>query len=246
MEYIWLLALFIMFAYTVEAVTGFGSIVIALSLGALLMPVPQLLPILVPLNILMTGWLTFRLRRQIDRSLLIRRILPLMLAGTVLGYVLLPWLSEQWLKPLFGLLIVWFAGRELWRLRHSRPVQHRPWITPPLMLAAGVSHGLFASGGPLLVYALAGTSLDKARFRATLISVWFLLNSALTVAFLLDGRLLPALPTVAWLALLLPVGVWLGERLHRQVDELLFRKTVYGLLLITGGILAGSAALALV
>lgn len=246
MEYIWLLALFILFAYTVEAVTGFGSIVIALSLGALLMPVPQLLPILVPLNILMTGWLTFRLRRQIDRSLLFRRILPLMLAGTVLGYVLLPWLSEQWLKPLFGLLIVWFAGRELWRLRHNRPVQHRPWLTPPLMLAAGVSHGLFASGGPLLVYALAGTSLDKARFRATLISVWFLLNSALTVAFLLDGRLLPALPTVAWLALLLPVGVWLGERLHRQVDELLFRKAVYGLLLITGGILAGSAALALV
>ena len=79
-----------------------------------------------------------------------------------------------------------------------------------------------------------------------MISVWFLLNSALTVAFLLDGRLLPALPTVAWLALLLPVGVWLGERRHRQVDELLFRKTVYGLLLITGGILAGSAALALV
>src|SRR5690606_890364 len=60
MECIWLLALFILFAYTVEAVTGFGSIVIALSLGALLMPVPQLLPILVPLNILMTGWLTFR------------------------------------------------------------------------------------------------------------------------------------------------------------------------------------------
>src|SRR5690606_26264130 len=156
-----------------------------------------------------TGWLTFRLRRQIDRSLLFRRILPLMLAGTVLGYVLLPWLSEQCLKPLFGLWIVLFPGRELWRLRHHRPVLHRPWLTPPLMLAAGVSHGLFASGGPLLVYALAGTSLDKARFRATLISVWFLLNSTLTVAFLLDGRLLPALPTVVWLALLLPVGVWL-------------------------------------
>lgn len=245
MEYLWLLALFILLSYTVEAVTGFGSIVIALSLGALLMPVPQLLPILVPLNILMTGWLTFRLRKQIDLSLLLRRILPLMLIGTVLGYLLLPWLSEQWLKPLFGVLIFWFAGRELWRLHRSKPVQHPSWLASPLMLAAGISHGLFASGGPLLVYALAGTTLDKARFRATLISVWFLLNSTLTLAFLIDGRLLPALPTVAWLALLLPVGVWLGEYLHQRVDELLFRKIVYGLLLITGTILAGSAILSL-
>lgn len=237
MEYLWLLALFILLSYTVEAVTGFGSIVIALSLGALLMPVPELLPILVPLNIIMTSWLTVKLRKKIDFSLLWRRILPLMLLGTVVGYVLLPWLSERWLKPLFGLLIVWFAGRELWRLRHSQPVQHPAWLTSPLMFFAGISHGLFASGGPLLVYALAGTSLDKARFRATLICVWFLLNSTLTMAFLLDGRLLPALPTVACLALLLPIGVWLGERLHSRVDELLFRKMIYALLLITGTLL---------
>jgi|SRR5690554_1232146 len=245
MEYIWLLALFILLSYTVEAVTGFGSIVIALSLGALLMPVPELLPILVPLNIIMTSWLTIKLRKQIDLVLLLQRILPLMMIGTVAGYLLLPWLNERWLKPLFGMLIVWFAGRELWRLRHAKPAQHPQWLTNPLMFMAGVSHGLFASGGPLLVYALAGTSLDKARFRATLICVWFLLNSTLTVAFLLDGRLLPALPTVAYLALLLPLGVWLGERLHSRVDELLFRKLIYALLLVTGGILAGSAVLSL-
>lgn|SRR5690554_3599983 len=245
MEYLWLLVLFILLSYTVEAVTGFGSIVIALSLGALIMPVPELLPILVPLNIIMTSWLTFKLRKQIDLPLLWQRILPLMLLGTMVGYVLLPWLNERWLKPLFGLLIVWFSSRELWRLRHSRPAHHSAWLTIPLIFFAGISHGLFASGGPLLVYALAGTSLDKAHFRATLICVWFLLNSALTIAFLLDGRLLPALPTVAYLALLLPLGVWLGEKLHSRVDELLFRKLIYGLLLITGTILAGSTALGL-
>ena len=237
MEYLWLLAVFILFAYTVEAVTGFGSIVIALSLGALLLPVPQLLPILVPLNILMTGWLGWRLRRLIDVQLLLTRILPLMGAGTLIGYLLLPWLDERWLKPLFGMLIIGFAGRELWRLRHNRPVQHPRWLTPPLMLAAGVTHGLFASGGPLLVYALAGTTLDKARFRATLITVWFVLNSGLTLAFLLDGRLHAALPDIALLALLLPLGIWLGGVLHQRVDELRFRKLVYLLLLLTGSLL---------
>ena len=61
------LGAFILLAYTLEAVTGFGSIVIALSLGALLLPIEQLLPVLVPLNIGMTGSLVWRHRAQIDR-----------------------------------------------------------------------------------------------------------------------------------------------------------------------------------
>jgi uncharacterized protein len=242
MEWLWLLAIFVLFAYTVEAVTGFGSIVIALSLGALLLPVSELLPVLVPLNILMTGWLSWRLRHHIDVRLLATRILPLMGIGTLVGYLLLPFLHEQWLKPLFGLLIVWFAGRELWRLHRNRPVHHPHWITPPLILSAGITHGLFASGGPLLVYALVGTKLDKARFRATLISVWFVLNSSLTLAFLLDGRLHSALPTIVWLAGLIPVGVLLGGYLHHRVDESVFRKLVYALLVVTGALLIWSAA----
>ncbi len=242
MEWLWLLAIFVLFAYTVEAVTGFGSIVIALSLGALLLPVSELLPVLVPLNILMTGWLSWRLRHYIDVGLLATRILPLMGVGTLTGYLLLPFLHEQWLKPLFGLLIVWFSSRELWRLHRNRPVRHPHWITPPLIFSAGITHGLFASGGPLLVYALAATKLDKARFRATLISVWFLLNSSLTLAFLLDGRLRSALPAILWLAGLIPLGVSLGGYLHHRVDESVFRKLVYALLVVTGALLICSVA----
>lgn len=237
MELLWLLAIFILFAYTVEAVTGFGSIVIALSLGALLLPVSQLLPVLVPLNILMTGWLSWRLRRYIDFPLLLTRILPLMGIGTLAGYLLLPVLNEQWLKPMFGLLVVWFAGRELWRMRRSGASRHPDWLTAPLMFSAGVTHGLFASGGPLLVYALAGTTLSKERFRATLISVWFVLNSSLTVAFALDGRLYQALPLLIWLVALIPLGVWLGGKLHARVDEQYFRRLVYVLLVVTGMLL---------
>lgn len=226
---------FILLAYTLEAVTGFGSVVIALSLGALLLPIDQLLPILVPLNICMTGYLVHRHWQQIDRRLLLGTLLPGMLIGTLLGYWLLPYLDTQALKIGFGALIVWFAGRELWRLRRaSAPAQRPAWLTRVISIAAGLSHGLFASGGPLLVYGLAGTQLDKARLRATLVTVWFTLNSLLTLAFLLDGRLLPALPQVLTYAPLLLLGVWLGERLHRRFDERHFRLAIYILLLVTG------------
>lgn len=229
------LGVFILLAYTLEAITGFGSVVIALSLGALLLPIDQLLPILVPLNICMTGYLVRRHWRQIDLPLLLGTLLPGMLVGTLLGYALLPYLDTQALQIGFGLLITWFAGRELWRLSQaSSPVRRPAWLTRAIMLGAGLSHGLFASGGPLLVYGLAGTPLDKARLRATLISVWFTLNSLLTLAFALDGRLLPALPQVLSYAPLLLLGVWLGERLHRRFDEHHFRIAIHLLLLLTG------------
>lgn len=229
------LGAFILLAYTLEAITGFGSVAIALSLGALLLPIDQLLPILVPLNICMTGYLVHRHWRLIDRRLLLGTLLPGMVVGTLLGYWLLAYLDTQILKVAFGALIAWFAGRELWRLRQNHALTVRPtWLTRCITLAAGLSHGLFASGGPLLVYGLAGTHLDKARLRATLVTVWFTLNSLLTIAFLLDGRLLPALPQVLSYAPLLLLGIWLGERLHRRVDERHFRIAIYILLLVTG------------
>jgi uncharacterized membrane protein YfcA len=239
MDMLWLaLAGFILLAYTLEAITGFGSIVIALSLGALLLPIEHLLPVLVPLNICMTGYLVWRHRQMIDRRLLLGMILPAMVIGTLIGYAVLPWLDAALSKRLFGVLVLWFAGRELWRMRHSQVQRARPlWLNRLISLAAGISHGLFASGGPLLVFALAGTELDKARLRATLVSVWFSLNSLLTLCFAFDGRLQPALPQIISYAPLLLVGVWLGERLHQRFNEQHFRIAIYLLLLVTGGLL---------
>ena len=166
-------------------------------------------------------------------------ILPGMAAGTLAGYLLLPYLDEVSLKRGFGVLILWFAARELWRLWYSvAPRAHTPnWVMRLATTAAGICHGLFASGGPLLVFALSTTTLDKARLRATLVSVWFTLNGLLTLAFLLDGRLAPALPQVLLYAPLLLIGVWLGEHLHQRIDERHFRIAIYALLLVTGTLL---------
>ena len=231
----YVLGLFILLACTLEAITGFGSVVIALSLGALLLPVESLLPVVVPLNIGLSGWLLWRHRRQVDRYLLLRGILPWMGLGTLLGYLAVPHLDAATLKRGFGALISLFAARELCLLRGADAGPTRPsWITRTLTLVAGISHGLFASGGPLLVFSLAGSPLDKAHLRATLLAVWFTLNSLLTLAFIADGRLQPALPQILTYAPLVALGVLLGERLHQRADPRQFRIAIYLLLLITG------------
>ncbi|MFC7001464.1 TSUP family transporter [Pseudobowmanella zhangzhouensis] len=181
----WWLMICIVFAFGVEAMTGFGSIVLALSLGALVYSIPELVTLLVPLNLVMTLPLCIRLRQHIQWRLLLTRLLPLMAVGTLLGQALLPWVNPDWLKLVFAMLITWFALRALLK---SQALALPTGIANGLITLAGVTHGLFASGGPLLVYALARSQLPKAQFRATLLFVWLCLNSVLSLWFLFSGR----------------------------------------------------------
>jgi uncharacterized membrane protein YfcA len=228
-----LLGVFILLAYTAEAMTGFGSIVIALSLGALLFPIEWLQTILVPLNIFMTGFLAYKYRRQIDVSLLGKLVLPAMLIGTLVGFATRGLLAGALLKGLFAVLILWFAMRELGKLQNVQTIAPRPlWLSRIIVFSAGVTHGWFASGGPLLVYGLAGMSLDKARFRATLIVVWFVLNSMLTLLFAYQGALADVWTEILMYLPLIPLGIFLGDKLHHHIDELGFRRWIYRLLVV--------------
>lgn len=240
MDPVWIaIGAFIFIAFTLEAITGFGSIVIALALGAQLVPIEQLVPILASLSVVMSTVMVWRHRHHIDRALLLRTVLPGMVLGTALGYAAKPLLNAGLMRQSFGVLIVWFASRELWRLRHAHAPVARPlWRSQLLVVLAGVTHGLFASGGPLLVYAASGMAINKARFRATLVSVWLTLNTGLTLAFWLDGRLLPALPKAAAYLPVIAAGFALGDWLHQRVSEARFRLAIYALLCVTGILLS--------
>jgi uncharacterized membrane protein YfcA len=234
------LGLFILAGFTLEAITGFGGTVIALALGALWLPIGTLVPLLVPLSMALGLAMAWRHRGHIDHRLLWRVVLPGMAAGTGAGYLLRPWLDETLMRQLFGALIMAFAARGLWRLRRPGAPLARPlWMTRGLTTLAGVTHGLFASGGPLLVVALAGLPLNKATFRVTLIVVWLILDTGLSLAFAADGRLLPVWPLVLAYLPVVALGIVLGERLHNRVSEAHFRVAIDVLLLVCGALLLG-------
>jgi uncharacterized membrane protein YfcA len=161
-----------------------------------------------------------------------------MIAGMLAGYLLRPQMGDAALVPLFGALVLAFALREAWRMQHAGvPRPHPPWRARALTAAAGLTHGLYASGGPLLVAALAGTTLDKARLRATLIAVWLVLNGSLTLLYAIDGTLAPSLPTSAAYLPVMLAGIVAGEALHRRIGERLFRELVLALLAVAGAAL---------
>ncbi len=229
------LGLCIFLAWTTEAMSGFGSIVMALSLGALALPMEFMLPVLVTLNVMSSAWLAWRHRHCIDFRLLRRSVLPAMLLGTGLGVLLQGMAADAVLKTAFAVFVSGFALRELWRLQDAvPPVPHPPLQTQLIVVAAGIMHGLFASGGPLLVHALAGRQMDKAAFRATMIAVWLTLNLVLCVIFAAQGKVVPQLGVIAAAIPVMLLAVCLGSHLHHCLDEEKFRVLVYWLLVLVG------------
>lgn len=238
---IFILAPIVFVAYANEALTGFGAAVIAVTLGAHFYPLDQLVPVLVPLNVIVTGYISIRHRSNIDRDLLLKRIFPFMIAGLLIGVALFPFLQGMALKKLLGILVVLFAGRELVLLIGKFQNQGRPLSLSKagiIQFVAGVVHAFYATGGPLLVYSVGRLELPKKVFRPTLCAVWATLNTILILVFVLKGRInAVSLEMTALLIPLLPAGILVGEWLHNRINEHHFRLLIYGLLLISGATL---------
>jgi hypothetical protein len=240
-----LLGLIVFGAFAVGAMTGFGSVVLALSLGALIFDLPSLVVILVPLTLLMNVPLAWRNRSHIDWQLLLKLILPFMMGGMAIGYWLPQLFPEDALKLIFAGFILILSVQALLKIRRSpsnvlgegREALAQRAKRASAIGAAGIIHGMYASGGPLLVYAMAKAAKGKAAFRATLVMVWLSLNSILTVAYFIDGRLSAQGYAIALLAPAVLAGAWAGNWMHHRVDEARFLQLVYWLLIIVAVIL---------
>ncbi|MBC3765360.1 sulfite exporter TauE/SafE family protein [Neptunicella marina] len=229
------LGLCVFLGFTAQAMVGFGSMLIAVSLGSLFFSIPQLLPVLVPLNVMMTASMAIQLRHKTDFSLLLKQILPLMLVGMTAGISLINLMSGMWLKKIFAVLIITLALRELWQLSsHSQPRILNNMMRNFYILIAGIVHGLYTTGGPLLVYALQATNIDKTVFRATMVTVWSILNSVYLLILLWQGKVQTVWLEVLFYAPLLLFAIWLGNNLHNRVNQKQFKQLLCILLMGSG------------
>ncbi|GLC81381.1 TSUP family transporter [Lacrimispora brassicae] len=104
-----------------------------------------------------------------------------------------------------------------------------------LLVLAGIVHGIFVSGGPLLIGYMTKRLKDKESFRATVSTVWVVLN---TIILLDDIRMKLWNPgLVRILAMSLPfllAGMFMGNRLYVKMSQRLFMMITYALLFISG------------
>ncbi len=223
-------------AQVVETIAGFGATVIFLSIGVHFVPLDWLVVTLVLIALLQSSWIVLRGRSHVRLRLLFTRILPFCALGLGAGNLVFQYTDASLLKTILGLFVVVFSSWRLWQLFGKADEQPlSPMAGAGFLVGGGFFHGLFASGGPLVVYFASRTIEGRHAFRATLSSLWLALNTTLLVSYALHGQLVRAPVTLA--ATLLPavgIGILIGEIIHHRVDEILFRKVVQFLLLLTG------------
>lgn len=230
-------------AFTTEGAIGFGGTVLAASIGAQLVPLDVLLPAFVPLNLVLSSWLFARGFRAVAWRLLAVEVAPAVAIGAAIGLLLFHLPAKIVLALIFAVFVVGLAVLQL-----ARPAE-RP-LAPPLRYGllglGGIAHGLFGTGGPMIVYVVRRRLADKRAFRATLAVLWLVLNSALLANFASAGLYdREVAKTLGVLALTIVPGLYLGERIHHKLDAARFERVVWLVLLLAGLALGVRSALAL-
>lgn len=220
-------------AFVVEATAGFGATLVTVTLAAHLWPIGEVLAVFLPVNLVLSAALVVKHHAAVDVPFLRSRVLPWMGAGFLVGLAGFQFQGEGWIKVLFGVFVVGLSLAELWP---GPPRAGSAVGRGAALVGAGLVHGLFACGGPMLVWVASREVPDKGRFRVTLSVVWLVLGLILVGSYAVAGTLTAS--TLYRSACLVPVvfaALWIGDDLHHKVDPVTFRRATFVLLLFAGG-----------
>jgi uncharacterized membrane protein YfcA len=216
--------------YTVLGVTGFGSALLIVPVLAHWLPLAEVVPAILLLDVfacVLLGALSFRSVAWRELAALV----PGMLAGAAVGVILPSHVPAILLFALRGLLLA--------RL----PVLATRRLAAPAGLAAGMIETLFGVAGPVVVMYLGGRLGDPAVMRPTIAVA---IVAASTTALVAIGTHSP-MPSGDWIALLgagaaiVPVALWAGGRIARRLRPAAVVRLIHLLLLASGGSLLARA-----
>jgi uncharacterized membrane protein YfcA len=169
------------------------------------------------------------------------RALPLVLGGVVgvpFGTVLLPHISVPTFKLLVGAILIIYCAFMLVAGPRPRASWSSPWLDAAVGVGGGVLAGVAGLSGPIpVIYAsLLGWTKDERR------GVFLVFNGSILILALVSSAVAGLASAAFGWALLLAVpgtlvGVALGLRLYRRLDDRRFDRFVLSLLLASGVVL---------
>jgi uncharacterized membrane protein YfcA len=214
---------------------GGGLALLGVPMMSLVIPPAQAAAIMLPILLVMDAFSVWAYRRRYDRGVL-AAMLPGAAVGVALGGLVFGFLDARLMRLIVGLIALALVAQHTFGGARPNPAWTRgPWFGSVCgALSAFTSTIAHAGGAPAALYLLP-LRLDKTTLAATLVILFATINLMKLVPYAAIGQLTGLnLVTSLVLAPLAPLGVWLGIRLHRQVDEALFYRLAYGFVAITG------------
>ncbi|MCG6876649.1 MAG: sulfite exporter TauE/SafE family protein [Betaproteobacteria bacterium] len=221
--------------------TGFGSALITVPLASQFFPLPFVIATYSVVDL--TGALRIGLEnpRNVERGE-VTRIVPLILAGVVLGTTALVNLPRPTAMLALGLFIVAYSIYALIRRAGGVSVSQR-WAYVA-GFTGGITGTLFGAGGPPYAIYLSHRPLTKEQYRATLTMTSVFSIGLRMLAFLVTGLLFDL---KVWMAAVVAIpavfaGIAVASRVfHRISRDALMRVVALTLLVIGSSLVLRSA-----
>jgi uncharacterized membrane protein YfcA len=220
---------------------GFGGGIglVAVPALSLVIPLAQAAGILLPILCVMDLFALAAYRGQYS-AVNLRRLLPAALVGIAMGALAFGTLDERWLRMIVGAIAVAFALPWLIGVAQRRGQAPAARSAGPLSgvfwgAAAGFTSTLAHAGGPPVAVYLLPQKLPPTLFVGTTVIFFTVVNYTKLIPYAWLGQLRTEnLLTSLVLLPLAPLGIRLGRWLHDRLDDVLFYRISYVLLLITG------------
>jgi len=217
----------------VSGVAGFGMGVVFVDMWAHILTPIQTATLIVGYGLVTQSYGIWKLRRALNW----RRLAPFIIGGAVgapIGALLLTYIDPTYLRPAVGLLLVMYCLYGLARPAFE-PVQAGVTADAGIGVLNGLLGGLTGLVGIIVTIwcQLRGWSKDEQR---TVFQPVMVVASALTaVSLSIAGVVTAETVNLYFLGLpLLLAGVWLGFKLYGTLDDIVFRKVLLALLLVSG------------
>ncbi len=162
------------------------------------------------------------------------KIFVCMIIGMTVGVWIYSHFPLKQLLVAYGMMIVVIALKKLISKNENKK-ELPQWFMICILLAAGMIHGMFVSGGALLVVYATLVLKDKEEFRATVALIWVTTGFYITIPQALTGGFNSHVLSLLIVGVI-PVfaGTFIGTKMVKKISQDLFMNITYILLLLSG------------
>lgn len=220
------LLLFALLAYLLaglaQAVSGFGSALVAVPILALTLgPIDAVVSVTM-VSLALSGWAAAREWRHVDQAIA-RRMSIAGIVGMPLGLLLLLRATSGQLQILMAITVLGALVLVAARVRAPHSIT-TGWVTGLLGGALLTATGM---NGPPLVLGVTAQSPDPRRFRGTLQVIFAIQDLFAVAGFVVLAQVSGAAVLAGLVGLVAaPIGWLLGDRVFRRIPEAAFHRVI--------------------
>ncbi len=217
-------------ASIIRGFNGFGFSATCISGFSFVIPAIEIVPIILILEVLISIFMAPYVWNKIDWNMVFK-ILIGMVIGSPIGIFLLKYLSPEITHLSVCIIIIFFSI--LLMKGYTNKQLNNNAIKVSTGIGSGALNGLTTLGGMPAALFLLITSVQPAVIRGTLTALFFLTDIyAFVLSFFADIVDITTIYRTLPLILVLPIGVFIGDKFFVKSKEALYRKVVFYFLII--------------